>query len=232
MTDSIPSSSTCWASLDECLHQHHSVIAGDLRLQAAHAAFQLQLATLRAIQPDSPAAQPGPSDSSVRAYLEFQLQEISANILQPASNDSVVADEKVSPTENSKPQTLLEQAEDTVRHLRDNPSLWTRFGLAALQVRALADLHNAYALETGALVPAGDLTERVKSATEEIGRLIRQELDPLVRAHEAGAPSFVADYRQARTPKSQPETEVTPAATSRSWFFRRFRKAPELSLSN
>lgn len=224
MTESILSQSASWAALNRCLHHHQPVIGSDLRLQAAHAAFQLQLATLHALHPNIPGIAPG--ESLVRASLEFVLREISSNLLIPAAAPtSLVA---ALPQRNGlEPRELLELAEETVRFLRDNPSLWSQFGLAALQVRALADLQDAYALEAGMLAPAGDLEDRTRAALAEIGRLIRPELDTLVRAHETSSPAFVTAYREAR--QSQTEEE---SAGSRSRIFSRFGKKTELTLSN
>lgn len=224
MTESILSQSAAWAALNRCLHQHQAVITTDLRLQAAHAAFQLQLATLHALHPSTPNVAPGAGP--VRASLEFVLREISSNLLIPAAAPTKLV-AALPQRSGLEPRALLELAEDTVRFLRDNPDLWSQFGLASLQVRALADLQNAYALETGLQAPAGDLEDRTQAALSELSRLIRQELDTLIRAHEASSPVFVSDYRSARQPRTDDESD-----RSRGRLFSRFRKKSELSLSN
>lgn len=236
MTDPIYSHPAYWASLDRCLHQHHTLIASDLRLQAAHAALQLQLATYRVLHPDAAITHSSSDRSSLRGSLEFLLREVSENILTPAfRNDPekppVAA--ALPPQAGLADRTLLELAEDTVRFLRDHPSLWTQFGLAALQVRALADLHNAYAVETGELVPSGSREERSTLAVAEIARLIRQELDPLVRAHETGASHFVAAYQRARQSGSPgASSDSKPASRPRGRFPFRFGRKAELTLPN
>lgn len=204
VTDSLPCHPAYWASLNRCLHEHYSVISSDLRLQATHAAFQLQLATFHALHPHSGETPARPGFPSLRFYLESLLHEVGRNLLAPLGTMPFAEPPMISAAPSQVPPshlTLLEQAETTVRYLRDNPHQWTHLGLAALQVRALADLQNAYALETGILAPSGDFTERAKLNASEISRLISQELDPLVGTHEAANPEFVADYQMARNPR-------------------------------
>ena len=201
MTDKIPSQSACWTSLDQCLHDHHAVIAGDLRLQAAHAAFQLQLATLRAISIRAPRqGVPTPRTTPCAAISNF-CSARSPPIFWPQPPQRFPARPGLPRRKAASiPSTCSSSRRIRFATCATIPRCGSGSDWRPSRCGPWLTCTTPTLWKPAVLAPSGDLDERVKVVTGEIARLIGQELDPLVRAHSVSSPRFVADYQHAKNP--------------------------------